>query len=371
MQEKVAIKKIDIFKFSIPLIEPFITSFGKETDAQNVIVRISTDKGITGFGECSPFMPVNGENVDTCLLVGKYFALALRDLNALDIKTCIRVMDKIIYGNTSIKSAFDIALHDIVAQHAGVPLYRFLGGKNNKTLFTDYTVSIDEPAKMAADALKIKNKGFPAIKVKLGNDGKKDIKRIAAIRKAVGMKIPIRIDANQGWKINEAISTLQALEPFNIEYCEEPVARWKFMRLKKVKDNSPIPIMADESCGDEHDAERLIRLKACSMLNIKIGKAGGLFKAGKIVKLAEAAHMEMQVGAFMESRLGMTAFAHFALSSPMIHHYDFDTALMFTEDPVSGGIQYAENGKITMTETPGLGASIEDKVLNEYEKISI
>src|SRR5699024_9379959 len=104
-----------------------------------------------------------------------------------------------------------------------------------------------------------------------------------------------------------------------------------------IKKASPIPIMADESCGDEHDAERLLSIGACDYFNIKLGKAGGIFRALKIAALAGKQNLPMQVGAFMESRLAMTAFAHFSLCSPLIVHFDFDTALMFSEDPVTGG----------------------------------
>ena len=129
--------------------------------------------------------------------------------------------------------------------------------------------------------------------------------------------------------------------------------------------------MADECCGDEHDAERLIELGACDYMNIKLGKSGGIFKALKMVRLAEAANIHLQVGAFLESRLGMTAFAHFALCSPMIEHYDFDTALMFTEDPVTGGIVYEKNGVVKVPEVPGLGATIEEGWLGKTQKIVI
>lgn len=363
------ITQVELYKLLVPLREPFITSLGRDDNAENIIVIIRTDQGISGFGECSPYMPINGESQDTCFIVGQYFAKIFKGKNALVIEERVAEMDKIIYGNSSIKSAFDMALHDIAAQHAGVPLYKFLGGENNKTIFTDYTVSIGAPEKMAADALKIKKEGYPAIKVKLGQNGKTDVQRIQAVRQAVGGEVPLRIDANQGWSVEEAIETLQALAVFNIEHCEEPIPRWDFMHLPKVKKASPIPIMADESCGDEHDAERLIQLNACDYFNIKLGKAGGLFKARKIAKLAEKANIHLQVGAFMESRLGMTAFAHFALCSPLIVHYDFDTALMFREDPVSGGILYEKNGKIRITATPGLGATIGDEWLHKMERV--
>ncbi|MBM3417188.1 MAG: dipeptide epimerase [Bacteroidetes bacterium] len=371
MGNSLTIRQVELYKLSVPLIEPFTTSLGTEYAAENVLVRIITEEGIIGFGECSPYMPINGESTDTCLTVGKYFAKAFSGKDPLQIEDCIYLMDKIIYGNSSIKSAFDMALYDIASQHAGMPLYKFLGGENNKVIVTDYTVSIGEPQKMAADALKIKNEGYPAIKVKLGLDGKKDAERIRAIRAAVGNDIPLRIDANQGWKVKEAIETLNALAAFDIQYCEEPIARWKFMKLNKVKQNSPIPIMADECCGDEHDAERLIELDACDYFNIKLGKSGGIFKALKMVKLAEKGGIQLQVGAMLESRLGMTAFAHFALSSPAIVHYDFDTALMFSEDPVTGGMVYEKNGVVKVPETVGLGAMIGEDWLRKMEKVVI
>jgi L-alanine-DL-glutamate epimerase-like enolase superfamily enzyme len=262
-------------------------------------------------------------------------------------------------------------LYDISSQHAGVPLYQFIGGKNDKTITTDYTVSIGDPEKMAADAVKIKQEGYPAIKIKLGNNGETDVLRIKAIREAVGNKIPLRIDANQGWNVDEAIKTLQALGKYDIQHCEEPIPRWNFMRLPHIRKASPIPIMADESCCDDHDAERLIYINACDYFNIKLGKSGGIFKALKMVRMAEQSNIHLQVGAMLESRLAMTAFAHFSLSSPMIVHYDFDTALMFTEDPVSGGIIYEKNGVVKVPELAGLGATIEKDWLSKMEKIVI
>ncbi len=212
--------------------------------------------------------------------------------------------------------------------------------------------------------VRFKNEGFPAIKVKLGSTKEEDVARIAGIREAIGIEHPLRIDANQGWDTADyAIAVLQALAPYNIEHCEEPISRHRFMELSKVSAASPIPIMADESCGDEWDAERLINLNACQQFNIKLGKTGGLYKAAKVAKLGAAAGMHMQVGGFMESRLGMTAAAHFALSNNHILHCDFDTPLMMTEDPVIGGINYLDGGVIDVPDTPGLGAVVSEEWL--------
>lgn len=365
------IDKIDIYQSPIKLKEPFVISLGPMYHAQNVIVAIHTNQGITGFGECSPFMTINGESMETCFIVGQYLAQVLKGKNPEDIESCTHAMDKTIYGNSSIKSAFDMALYDISAQKAGVPLYQFLGGQNNKEMQIDYTVSLTNPEKMASDAKRIVDNGFEIVKVKLGHSKEQDVESVKRIRETIGPKIPIRLDANQGWKSEEALDILKALTPYKIQHCEEPIPRWDYMALPKIRRFSPIPIMADETCCDHIDAKRLIDLYACDLINIKLSKSGGIFKALKIVEFGKAAKMEMQVGGFLETRLGFTAAAHFALSSRNIVYYDFDTPLMMEEDPVEGGILYGEKGKITITETPGLGASINADFLKGLKKVTV
>ncbi len=143
-----SIQSVEIYKLLIPLKEPFVISLGPILDVQNIIVIIRTADGCAGYGECSPYMSINGESIDTCFIVGQYFAKILKGKDALEIELCMQDMDKFIYANSSIKSAFDIALHDIASQHAEMPLYRFLGGNNDKVLKTDMTVSIGTPEKM-------------------------------------------------------------------------------------------------------------------------------------------------------------------------------------------------------------------------------
>ena len=124
--------------------------------------------------------------------------------------------------------------------------------------------------------------------------------------------------------------------------------------------------MADESCCDHHDAKRLIDLNAVQSFNIKLGKSSGIFNAQKMIKLAEKANLQLQIGGFLESRIGFTAAAHLALTSDSVRYCDFDTPMMFSEDPVSGGIQYGLNGLVTVPETPGLGASLDSAYLNKH-----
>ena len=281
------ITRIEICQSSIELKEPFITSLGPDTHAENVVIVIHTNEGITGWGECNPYMPICGESMETAFIIGQYIAKLLIGKNPLQIAEYHAAFDKLIYQNNSIKSAFDIALYDIASQHAGVPLYTFLGGRKDKPLVIDYTISIDSADKMASDAKKIVADGFTVIKVKLGESRDKDVARIKAIREAIGNDIPLRVDANGGWSVETAIETLCELTTYNIQYCEEPIARWHYTSLPEVKKASPIPVMGDESCCDHHDAKRLIDLEACDLFNIKLGKSAGIYKAVKIAKLAE------------------------------------------------------------------------------------
>ena len=357
MSEEI-IKSIEVFPLKVKLLEPFIISLGRLDYADNVVVKITTANDIVGFGECSPFRSIHGETAETCLAIGKIISDVFIGKNALFIEELVVLMDKIIFGNTSIKSAFDIALYDIASQNSGLPLYEFLGGKNNKEIQTDYTVSFDKAEKMAADARKILDAGFPVIKVKLGGTAADDIQRMKLIREAVGNVVPIRIDANQGWSKEEAIFILNELSAMNIQHCEEPILKHNFLDLPDIKAVSKIPIMADESCCDHLDAARLIKIKACDLFNIKLGKSGGILKALKILKLAEENDIDIQIGGFLESRLGFTASAHLALCSIRVKYFDFDTPLMFEEDPIRGGIQYGEAGRIILPSGTGLGAFI-------------
>jgi L-alanine-DL-glutamate epimerase-like enolase superfamily enzyme len=369
--ESTRIEAIEIYQSEIKLKNPFIISLGILTYAENIIVIIRTNKEISGFGECSPFMTINGESMKSAFVVAQYLARKLLGRNPLDIAELSLEMDRVIYGNSSIKSAFDIALHDITAQVAELPLYAWLGGRNNKPLITDYTISLGDAGKMVSDALKIKAAGFQFIKVKLGDSAEEDVERIRLIREAIGMEIPLRVDANQGWNAESAGIVLNKLYPYNIQFCEEPIPRWDFMQLPRLSAQSPIPVMADESCFDHHDARRLIGLSACKYLNVKLGKSAGIFNAMKIIHLAEEAGIMMQVGGFLESRLGFTASAHLAMVSDNIRYCDFDTPLMFEEDPVAGGIKYDSKGGITVPETPGLGATIHHDFLKKLAGVTI
>ena len=365
------IVRIEVYHLKIKLKKPFVISLGRMDYADNIIVVIRTDTGITGFGECSPFMTINGENHETAFVVARYTGRILLGQNPADIAGCSRLMDSVIHGNTSIKSAFDIALYDIASQEAGVPLFAYLGGVDSRVLVTDFTVSLGTPENMAADALRIKEDGYPVIKVKLGGSVQEDITRVRLIRDSVGSIIPLRLDANQGWDPISARRILNVFSDMNVQFCEEPIPRWDFMALPGLRADSPVPVMADESCLDHHDAQRLIDINACDYINVKLGKSSGIFKALKIAGIAGEAGIKMQVGGFLESKIGFTASAHLALATENVVFCDFDSPLLFCDDPVKGGISYLPGGVVRVPHVPGLGASVDQNYLDKLEKIII
>lgn len=355
----------EIYRFSIPM-EPFVIATGTMHFAQNVLIRIHTDNGLYGLGECSAFPMIVGENQDTCLVMAREFAKLLPGKDPLDIPG--RMNDLLGYAdrNTTIKSAFDMALFDLAAKHAGQPLYQFLGG-NRKKVETDMTIGISSPEKMAQLAQHYQAQGCSILKVKLGKDIHEDIERVAQIRAAVGGMMTIRLDANQGWSFDDALYGLGALAKYDIEFCEQPMRSWYDDRLPELQLNSPIAIMADESCYNHHDARRLINSRSCEYLNIKFSKSGGILEAQKIHEVALQHGMKCMMGGMLESRLAATAKLHFALSAPNIVFFDLDTCMLgHLIDPVVGGMSY-EGFILDVPEAPGIGADADPAFLDECE----
>lgn len=352
------INRIEIYRLPVKLRKPFVISLESFTHANNLAVAIYTSDGRVGWGECSPFPSINGETMESGLHIAHWLGTKLLGIDYLDSRRSQAIMKSSVYGNFSVKSAIDIALHDLAAQARNIPLYEFWGPPKMNVLQTDYTVSLGDAAKMAEEALAIQERGFRYIKVKLGGLPEDDIQRVKGIRQAIDPTIPLRLDANQGWDFSAASSVLNALAEMNIQFCEAPIPRHFSHRLAALRQQVPIPIMADESCFDHHDAKRLLASGACDYINIKLGKSGGLLEARMILQVAEDYGAQVQIGGFLESRLGFTAAAHLALSSPAVAFVDMDSPLMMEEDPVQGGISYSSEGIIRLPEGIGLGARL-------------
>src|SRR5690606_25798216 len=292
--------------------------------AQNTFIKLITDTAHYGVGECSAFPMIVGGTQNTCLAIGQDFAKSWKGKDALALDERLAELHLYIAGNTTIKSAFDMALYDLVAKAAGLPLYQYLGGKK-KDIVTDITLGIASPEEKAQKALKLKDGGAFAVKVKLGKKPQDDIARIRAIRQAVGFDIPIRIDANQGWSYEGAIEALQGLEAYKIQFCEQPMRTYNDHLLPELRTQTIVPIMADESVYSHHDTERLCKADACDYINIKFSKSSGINEALKIQAVAAEYNIPCMIGGMLESRLALAAKVHFAYASPNVKFYDLDT----------------------------------------------
>ncbi|RYU86569.1 dipeptide epimerase [Mucilaginibacter terrigena] len=363
------ITSVDIYRFSIPM-EPFTIATGTMDHAQNVFIRVHTNQGFYGVGECSAFPMIVGETQDTCLVMAKYFAGLWIEQDALDIPTRMQQLHDAAAGNTTIKSAFDIALYDIAAKNAGLPLYRFLGGEK-RVVESDITIGISTPETMAQKAIHFKTTGANILKVKLGKGAQTDVERIKQIREAVGPEIKIRVDANQGWGFDEAAFALQAIGPYDIEFCEQPMRTWHNDRLPQLMKLSPVKIMADESVYNHHDARMQIESGSCDYINIKMAKSGGLLEAKKIHDTAAERGIPCMMGGMLESRIALSAKLHFVYASPNIHFYDMDTCMLgHLVDPCVGGVTY-DGYKLNISDAIGIGANADEEFLRGCEKVSV
>ncbi|GAA0605155.1 L-Ala-D/L-Glu epimerase [Virgibacillus siamensis] len=368
------IRQVETFHASIPLNSPFKTALRTVTVAETVVVKITCDNGIIGWGEAPPTHVITGDSMASITYaINNIFKPLLVGEAILHYELLFEKIDASVIGNTSAKAAIDMAVYDCIAQHASMPLVQFLGGYTDQ-VETDYTVSVNSAEEMADDAQQYLGDGFSVLKVKVGKDTiDHDMKRIQAIRKRIGSRAKIRLDANQGWQAKEAVRAIRKMEELdlNIELIEQPVHKDDFEGLKYVTDNTATPIMADESVFSPDDAKRLLEMHAADLINIKLMKAGGIHHAMKMAKLAAVYGVTCMVGSMIETKIGITAAAHFAASQPNIRYCDFDAPLMLAGDLIEGGITY-NGSKISLGAKAGLGIEtvnpefLADKLLHKY-----
>ena len=350
------IQQIQIGKVSIPLKKPFKTALRQVNSAEDIIVKVIADSGETGFGNAPPTAVITGDSQDSIIA-------AIRDtlgpkiigMDVENLEEILSTLDAGMLHNHSAKAALDIAVHDLFGKRFGMPLYKYFGGYCNR-METDLTISLNGPEEMVRDAKEAVSEGYAAIKIKVGNEPALDIKRVQAIRAAVGPAVKIRLDANQGWSAKEAVRTIRKFEEdgLDIELVEQPVKAHDFEGLKYVTERVETDIMADESAFGPFEVFRLLSMRACDMINIKLMKAGGLHNAVKIANFAETVGVQCMMGCMLESKVGITAAASLAAGKKIVTRADLDAAVLLAEDPVVGGVSFQQN-QLLISEEPGLG----------------
>lgn len=350
------IQNIEVGIIEVPLRKPFKTALRTVDSVRDIVVKITTDTGHVGYGEAAPTAVITGDTLGSIrCAIENYIKPKLIGLEIYNLEEIMKRIDNCMVKNTSAKAAVDIAIYDLFGQLNESPLYKLLGGYKDE-IITDLTISVNPPHEMAEDSIYAVEKGYKTLKIKVGEDISMDMKRIQAIRDAVGYNIELRLDANQGWQPKEAIILLRRMEDkgFNIELVEQPVRANDLVGLKYVTDNVSIPILADESVFSAMDAANIIQNRAADLVNIKLMKTGGIHNALKICALAEIYEVECMIGCMLESKLSVSAAVHLAASKSIITKVDLDGPGLCSEDPIDGGPIFNDS-IITLNQTPGLG----------------
>ena len=340
----------------IPLRKPFRTALRTVENVEDILVRVVTDDGAEGFGEAPPTAVITGDTRGSIITaVRDFIRPALIGMEIENTEGIFQKLNHCMVKNTSAKAAVDMAIYDLFAKRCGLPLYQVLGGAARE-IETDLTISVNEIGQMVEDSLEAVQRGYRILKIKVGKEGLKDVERIAAIREAVGPKVSLRVDANQGWDARKSVRIIRALEDkgIDIELVEQPVPAWDFEGMKFVTAHVDTPILADESVFSAQDAIRLIQERAADLINIKLMKTGGIYNALKICSAAEIYGVECMIGCMLESKLAVSAAAHLAAARTVITKADLDGPSLCLFDPYEGGPEYREN-MIYMMDAPGIG----------------
>jgi L-alanine-DL-glutamate epimerase-like enolase superfamily enzyme len=356
------IASIDIIPVRLPLREPFVIAYASYPDILTVLVRIRTRNGAEGWGEATPDPNVTGETWGgTAETLRRDLAPALIGCDARNREAALHVLDARVEGAPAAKAALDIALHDLVARAAGMPLWQLLGGRARETLQISRVISMGEATAMAAAAKRHVADGFRTVKVKVGDAANPllDASRVAAVRQAVGPEIAIKVDVNQGWHSpGTAIAVIRAMAPSLPAYIEQPVRWWDMEGLAEVRRQTGAIIMIDEGCHGPRDMLRAVALRAADLVNIKLMKSGGILNALKLNAIAEAAGIPAQVGTMVESSVASAAGLHAAMAMANVKTVEMGGPLMLAED-IGNAVVWYQHDRVTVPDNPGIGIAVD------------
>lgn len=353
------ITEAEAISIDIPIKAPLRVSGGVNLDfSKDIIVKITDEKGNTGYGEGAPRIRITGETRRECLsfLNDELFP----NLKGEKISTgnISSILDEF-PGHNAAKAPVDMAVYDIMSKRMGVPLYRFLGGAVRTKLPVARSVSLDTPEAMKTEAWDIVSEGIRRIKLKVGVNREQDIETVRTVREAVGKEIDINIDANQGWQVGEAVDILQKLKPYGIMFCEQPVHKDNIDGLKEIREKTGVKIMADESAYSPEKVLELVSKRAADCVNIKLEKCGGITPAIQISSICSAGGIPCQLGDAVTGGLNTAAGIHFACSNFNVKYFEFGCGPFMRVRDFTDVDQYYSKGVIQIINETGIGINMD------------
>jgi L-alanine-DL-glutamate epimerase-like enolase superfamily enzyme len=328
---------IKIKEHIIHLKNTFRTTHGARDEMPVLIVDIDG-----GLGEACP-VHYYGEDLETVKLFVKKASKVIGD-DPFQLEELQRKLEGVAAFNYSAKAAIDFAMHDWVGKKLGIPVYKLFGITPREDIATSYTISISDPDSMKKQTEQ--SPGFYVYKVKVGVPG--DIEMVAAVRDAT--KARIRVDANEGWNVKEAITTIKELEKLDVEFIEQPLHRDDLDGFKLLRSKVDMPIIIDEGVFRSGDIPKYVGIS--DGINIKLSKSGGLREAMKMIATARAHKMKVMLGCMVETSVGITAAAQIA---SLVDYADLDGNILINDDPYKGVT--VKNGYLQIPDGPGLGVT--------------
>jgi len=336
------------------LSEPYQIAYETVSHCDNITLKLITDSGLVGYGLAAPDKEITNESAeDVVNSITDFITPLLKGEHPFRISYWMRALKENPKIGSSAKAMVDIALHDLLARKARLPLYQLLGGFR-ESIPTSVTIGIKPLDETLEIARKYFGSGFNIIKLKGGLNLDEDIEKIVKLREILGKKITIRFDANQGYSPQQALEFVKKVQDADVELFEQPTKKDMLESIMKVTQQSSIPIMADESITSLFDTIHLTKNEAIDMINIKLQKVGGILEAGHINSVGKSDDIKVMVGCLDECSLGIAAGLHFALSSPNIFYADLDGHLDIINDPYTG-LFSIEKGVMIPNKEPGVG----------------
>ncbi len=352
------IKAIDFRLENLQLSKPYKIAWKTVDHVENLFCKITLDNGVTGYGACNPENEVvhvstaktllAKEKLDYDLLIGK---------NIEDPGAILEPLSQALPDVPTLLACLDLAVYDAWAKNQNKSLVNALG-KKIEPLSTSVTIGIMDVEETLKEANAFIDSGFDHLKIKIGIDLKEDIDRLKALRDHHGSKIFIRADVNQGYILDEFKKLYVACQDLNIELYEQPLRADRFEDVDQLAEEMRRSIAADESLHDEAMASELAANKRCGIFNIKLMKCGGLYQAGKIIRIAEPNHIDIMWGCNDESNLSIAAAMHLAYSTRATKYLDLDGSFDLAYDLAKGGFE-VKDGKLLPLDKPGIGVELE------------